>query len=131
MIVIDASILANALGDDGSDGRAARRRLASDGLAAPDLVDVETVAVLRKRWLAGGLTDRRFAAAIGDLEDLELTRYPTLAMMRRAFELRANVTAYDAAYVALAEELRCTLLTADQRLAASPGPTCHIEILRT
>ena len=131
MIVIDASILANALGDDGGDGRAARRRLASDGLAAPDLIDVETVAVLRKRWLAGGLTDRRFAAAIGDLEDLELTRYPTLAMMRRAFELRANVTAYDAAYVALAEELRCTLLTADQRLAASPGPTCRIEILRT
>ncbi len=130
MIVIDASVLANALGDDGGDGRAARRRLASDGLAAPDLIDVETVAVLRKRWLAGGLTDRRFAAAIGDLEDLELTRYPTLAMMRRAFELRANVTAYDAAYVALAEELRCTLLTADQRLAASPGPPGHIESLR-
>lgn len=77
MIVVDASVLANALGDDGADGRTARGRLASDDLAAPDLVDVETVAVLRKRWLAGGLSDRRFAAAIDDLEDLELSRYPT------------------------------------------------------
>lgn len=130
MIVVDASILANALGDDGGDGRAARRRLATEELAAPDLVDVETVAVLRKRWLAGGLTDRRFAAAIGDLEDLELARYPTLGLMRRAFELRANVTAYDAAYVALAEQLGCLLLTADQRLAASPGVGCPFEVLR-
>lgn len=130
MIVVDASVLANALGDDGDDGRAARARLATDELAASDLIDVETVAVLRKRWLAGDLSDRRFSAAIDDLEDLGLARYPSLGMMRRAFELRTNVTAYDAAYVALAEKLKCTLLTADERLAAAPRITCAVDVLR-
>ena len=57
------------------------------------------------------------------------TRYPTLSLMRRAFELRLNVTAYDAAYVALAEQLSCSLLTADQRLAAAPTITCAVEVL--
>ena len=131
MIVVDASVLVNAIGDDGTDGRAARTRLIAAGdLAAPDLVDVETVAVLRKRWLAGDLSDRRFAAAIDDLEDLDLDRYPTLPLMRRTFDLRANVTAYDATYVALAEHLRCPLLTADGRLADAPRITCTVEVLR-
>ncbi len=65
-------------------------------VAAPRLVDVEAVAVLPKRWLAGTISDSRFEAAIGDLEQLGISRYPTLSLMRRAFELRANVTAYDA-----------------------------------
>lgn len=130
MIVVDASVLANALGDDGADGATARVRLTSGGeLAAPDLADVETVAVLRKRWIAGDLTDQRLSDAIDDLEDLGLTRYPTLPLMRRAFQLRANLTAYDAAYVALAERLDCTLLTADQRIAAAPTITCRVEVL--
>lgn len=106
MIVVDASVLANVVGDDGIDGRRVRRGLRAAGdLAAPDLVDVETVAVLRKRWIAGTISDRRFASAVGDLEDIDLDRYPVLPFMRRACELRANVTAYDAAYVALAEVL--------------------------
>lgn len=130
MIVVDASVLSNALGDDGHDGGVARTRLAADDLAGPDLIDVETVAVLRKRWLAGDIGEGRFRAAIGDLEDLELERYPTLGLMRRAFELRANVTAYDAAYVALAEQLGCVLLTADERLANAPGLKCSVEVLR-
>lgn len=130
MIVVDASVLANALGDDGADGDTARERLRSaGGLAAPDLVDVETVAVLRKSWIARDLADQRFSDAIDDLGDLALTRYPTLPLMRRAFELRANVTAYDAVYVALAEQLGCTLVTADRRLAATPTITCDVEIL--
>ncbi len=130
MIVVDASVLANALADDGLDGATARNRLAgADTLAAPDLVDVETTAVLRKRWIAGDLTDQRFSDAVGDLEELDLTRYPTLPLMRRAFELRSNVTAYDAAYIALAERLGCTLLTADQRLAAAPAIACPVEVL--
>jgi predicted nucleic acid-binding protein len=132
VIVVDASILANALADDGDDGGRARAELhlaTADGVSAPDLVDVETVAVLRKRWLARTITDRRFAAAIDDLADLALYRYPTLPLMRRAFELRANVTAYDAAYVALAEGLDCALLTADTRLARATGPQCAIRLL--
>ena len=130
MIVVDASVLANALADDGPDGAIARHRLTAVGeLVAPDLIDVETTAVLRKRWIAGDLSDERFSEAISDLEDLDLTRYPTLALMRRAFELRSNVTAHDAAYVALAERLSCSLLTADQRLAAAPMVACAVEVL--
>lgn len=129
MIVVDASVLANALGDDGDDGAIARTRLTESELAAPDLIDVETVAVLRKRWIAGDLTAQRFSDAIDDLEDLDLARYPTLPLMRRAFELRDNLTAYDAVYVALSEQLGCTLLTADRRLAAAPTISCPVEIV--
>jgi len=130
VIVVDASILANALADAGADGATARNRLANAGpLAAPDLIDVEIVAVLRKCWIAGDLDDQRFSDAIEDLEDLDLTRYPMLPLMRRAFELRADVTAYDATYVALAERLDCTLLTADRRLATAPTITCPVDVL--
>lgn len=130
MIVIDASILANVVGDDGSDGRKAREEVRAGGdVAAPDLVDVETVAVLRKRWLRGTISNRRFAAAIDHLEALPLDRYPTLPFMRRAYDLRANVTSYDASYVALAEILGCELLTGDQRLAKASGPRCVIRVV--
>jgi predicted nucleic acid-binding protein len=131
LIVIDASILANVIGDDGGDGHRARQEFrTADSVAAPDLVDVETTAVLRKRWLTGSISDQRFADAVADLQDLDFDRYPTLQFMARAYHLRANVTAYDAAYVALAEELGCALLTADARLAKAPGPRCAIRILR-
>lgn len=80
MIVIDASVLSNAIADDDADGHRARGELrTADGLAAPDLVDVETIAVLRKRWLAGGITDQRFAVAVEDLEDLETRSLPDVA----------------------------------------------------
>lgn len=130
MIVVDASVLANVVGDDGPDGRRTRDTMRSAGaLSAPDLVDVETVAVLRKRWLAGTISGRRFSAAIDDLQALDVARYPTLPLMRRAHELRANVTAYDAAYVAMAEALDCPLLTADARLADAPGARCEISLI--
>jgi predicted nucleic acid-binding protein len=131
LIVIDASVLANVIGDDGADGKRARAEIrAAQDLAAPDLVDVETVAVLRKRWLAEAITQRRFASAIGDLENIAIDRYPTLPLMRRAYELRSTVTSYDAAYVALAELLECELLTGDARLAKAPGPKCPFRLLR-
>lgn len=130
MIVVDASVLANALGDDGDDGDLARDRMRrAQGAGAPDLVDVETVAVLRKRWIARTLPARRFSAAVSDLEALAIDRYPTGRLMRRAYELRDNVTPYDAAYVALAEVLECPLLTADGRLAKAPGLGCEVELL--
>jgi predicted nucleic acid-binding protein len=131
LIVIDASVLANVVGDDGNDGQRARLEFRNAGdVAAPDLADVETVAVLRKRWIAGTVSDQRFAAAVDDLEQLEIDRYPALRFMRRAYELRANVTVYAAAYVALAETLGCELLTADQRLANASGPRCTIRVLQ-
>lgn len=132
MIVVDASILANAIGDDGAPGRQARELLrAHRDLAAPDLVDVETTAVLRRRWLAGTLTAARFEHAVADLADFPLARFPTRQLMHRAFELRANVTAYDACYVALAEALEWPLGTADRRLAHATGPRCPVQLLPT
>lgn len=132
MIVVDASVVANALADDGDDGDVARRRLIdAPALAAPDLVDVETVSVLRRRWRSGDLTARRFSTAVDDLADLAMVRLPTLPLMRRAYDLRANVTAYDASYVALAEHLGWVLLTADDRLSRAPGIRCTVEVIGT
>jgi predicted nucleic acid-binding protein len=131
VIVVDASVVANVVGDDGPDGKRARQEFRAAGdVAAPDLIDVETVAVLRKRWLTKAISAVRFAAAIDDLEDLTIDRYPTLRFMRRAYQLRNTVTAYDAAYVALAETLGCHLLTSDQRLSRAKGPRCPIRLLR-
>ena len=130
MIVLDASVVANLVGDDGQAGRTARARASHETYwAAPDLVDVETVAVLRKRWRGGDLTARRFKAAVDDLLALPMARFPTGPLMGRAYELRANVTPYDAAYVALAETLGYPLVTADARLSRAPGLRCQIEVL--
>lgn len=131
MIVIDASVLANAIGDDGPEGAVARAAIAADpDLATPDLADVETLAVLRKRWLAGTLGEGRLALAVDDLIALPLRRYPARPLLRRAHELRAAVTAYDAIYVGLAEILGCSLLTADVRLGSAPGLRCAVTIIR-
>jgi len=131
VIVVDASVLANALADDTADGALARRELRSAGdLAAPDLVDVETVSVLRKRWLRRTLSEQRLNTAVAHLVQLDFERVPTRRLVWRVVQLRANASAYDACYVALAEMLGCELLTADARLAASIGPQCPIRVLR-
>ena len=129
MIVVDASVLANAVGDDGVAGAAARAVLRGEDLSVPHLADVEVVSVLRRRWLAGLLTEARFATAVDDLAALPADRYPLLPLMPRAVELRANVTPYDASYVALAEILGCHLATADRRLASAPGPRCPFDVV--
>jgi predicted nucleic acid-binding protein len=130
LIVVDASVLANAVGDDEEDGATVRdllRRAAA--VSAPDLVDVETVAALRRLWLGGMLSDARLAAGIRDLEALPIRRYPTRRLMGRAYELRDTVTQYDATYVALAEGLGCPLVTGDARLARAPGVRCTVEVV--
>jgi predicted nucleic acid-binding protein len=129
VIVADASVLANAIGDDGIDGATARAALAGQDLSIPELADVEVVSVLRRRWLSKTMTARRFATAVNDLARLPADRYPLLPFMTRAYELRANVSPYDASYVALAEQLGCQLLTVDARLARAPGPRCPIVVL--
>ena len=128
MIVVDASVLANVVSDDGVDGDRARDLIRDEELSVPDLIDVEVVSVLRRRWLAKAITARRFAAAVDDLGAVPADRYPVLPFMARAYELRANVSAYDATYIALAEQLDCALVTADRRLAAAPGPRCAITV---
>jgi predicted nucleic acid-binding protein len=129
VIVVDASVLANAVGDDGPDGAIARAALSGNDLSVPELVDVEVVSVLRRRWLAKAMSARRFAAAIRDLASVPADRYPVLPFMPRAYELRTNVSPYDATYVALAEQLACVFLTADARLARAHGPRCAITVL--
>jgi predicted nucleic acid-binding protein len=131
VLVVDASVLAVALADDGPDGDAARTRLRGETLAAPELVDLEVASVLRRQNRGGMLDNRRAELAIIDLGALPMHRASHLALLRRCWELRENVTTYDAAYVALAEALGATLLTGDRRLAHAAGHTCTIELLRT
>ncbi|MGA2531338.1 MAG: type II toxin-antitoxin system VapC family toxin [Acidimicrobiales bacterium] len=129
MIVVDASVIAPALADDDADGDRARERLQGERLVAPELFDLEVVAVIRKALVAGVLDDRRAAIALADLADLDLERVSHRPLLVRVWELRTNITPYDAAYVALAEMIGATLLTADRRLAQAPGPQCQIEYL--
>jgi len=129
VIVVDASVVANVVGDDDAAGRTARALLRREQrITAPDLVDVETASVVRRRWLAGSLDEPRFEAAVTDLVGLPMSRVLMRSLMRRAFELRANVTPYDAC-VALAEALGCPLFTLDGGLARSSGPRCPIEVV--
>ena len=125
MIVIDASVLATALGDDGEDGDRARARVRGEELAAPEIIDLEVASVWRRT-----LTDeRRAALALADLAELPLGRAPHLPLLPRCWELRHNLTPYDAAYVALAELLGVALVTADRRLARASGIRCVVETL--
>ena len=130
MIVVDASVTASALIDSGPQGDIARSVLRSEPeIAAPDLLDVETVSAVRRHWLTTRLTTQRFRAAVGDLSDLPIVRYPALPFLVRTYQLRANITPYDALYVALAEALDCVLVTGDTRLASAPGPTCEVRVI--
>lgn len=129
MLVVDASVVVVALGDDGPDGDSARSRLRGEHLAAPELVDLEVASVLRRQVRNGSVDARRADQALADLVALPLQRAPHAPLLARSWELRDNLTIYDAAYVTLAELWDATLLTGDRRLAAAPGPRCRIELL--
>ena len=131
VLVVDASVLATALGDDGSDGDLARERLRDEPLAAPELIDLEVLSVLRRQLSVGMLDARRAQLALDDLVDLPMQRAPHRPLLVRAWELRDNLSVYDAAYVALAEALGTALLTGDARLAKAPGLVCPVEVLRS
>lgn len=130
MIVVDASVLAPALGDDGTDGDLARAHLGGETLAAPELIDLEVSSVLRRQVRAGALPTRRAELALSDLVELPLRRLSHRALLPRCWELRDNLTTYDAAYVAAAEMLSVTLVTSDLRLTRAPGLRCSVEVLR-
>ena len=129
MLVVDASVLATALADDGTDGDIARGRLRGQELAAPELIDLEVVSVLRRQLSVGKLDPRRARLALDDLLELPIRRVSHRALLRRCWQLRDNLSVYDAAYVALAKALDAPLLTADARLAKAPGVGCAIEVL--
>lgn len=129
MLVVDASVLAPAVADGGSDGAAYRSRLRGERIAAPDLVRVEVLSVIRRQLSVGLLDVDQAEQALDDLLELPVSIYPTASLLRRGWELRDNVSAYDACYIALAESLDTTLLTADVRLARAPGVDCAIELI--
>jgi predicted nucleic acid-binding protein len=131
VLVVDASVLAVALLDDGADGDLVRRRLRGERLAAPALIDLEAASVWRGLARGGHLDARRVGLALDDLRDLPLQRVGHTPLVARCWELRDNLTIYDASYVALAEALQTRLLTGDGRLARATGPRCPIEVVKT
>jgi predicted nucleic acid-binding protein len=129
VIVVDASVVVTALTDDADDGDRVRQRLRGERLVAPHIIDLEVVSAWRRLAAAGGMDERRVELALADLRELRLQRVGHGRLLGRCWELRTNLTIYDAAYVALAEALDATLLTADRRLAQAPGARCTVEVL--
>lgn len=129
MIVVDASVLTNALTDDGQVGRRARTELSHDPQwAAPEHLAVEVFAAIRGRWLGRKISDQRAEDALAAFTSATLDLIATIDLFPRMWELRANVTGYDAAYIAAAETYECALVTADHRLAGAPGIACAVVL---
>lgn len=128
MLVVDASALLDALvGVDPAAGLI--ERLADDAdLHVPHLVDIEVLHALRRLTVHGDLSDDRASDVRTDLANLALVRYPHVGLSDRIWELRHNLTAYDAAYIALAETLEVPLVTCDRRLSEAPGNTAQVEL---
>jgi predicted nucleic acid-binding protein len=129
LIVVDSAAVIDAL--TAHDGTAdLRTRLAAEELHAPTLLDFEVVSTLRGLTLGRHLSAARAADLLTDFDDLPVRRWSFAdGLRRRAFQLRDNLSAYDGAYVALAEALECTLVTRDARLARSIGHDAEIVVL--
>jgi predicted nucleic acid-binding protein len=130
MIVVDASALTDALIDDGPVGESARAHLRADlQWAAPAHLLVEVVSAIRGKALGGRLVTARAGEAIAALPQLVIVQVGAAQLVDRMWELRGNLTAYDAAYVAAAEALDCPLVTGDARLAKASGIRCEVRVL--
>ncbi len=129
MIVLDASATVDWLLQTSAGQRIEHRIYsAKESLHAPHLLDIEVAQVLRRLVREGAVPANRADEAVQDLLDLQLTRYPHFALLPRIWQLRHNLSAYDAACVGLAEKLRAPLITRDRRLAAAPGHVAIIEL---
>ncbi|HEY7609973.1 MAG TPA: type II toxin-antitoxin system VapC family toxin [Alphaproteobacteria bacterium] len=130
MIVVDASAALEALLRTPAAGEVEKRLFdPGETLHAPHLIDLEVAQVLRRYASTGQVDADRCRAALSDLADFPLTRYPHDFLLPRIWELRANLTAYDASYIALAEILGAVLLTGDERLATAPGHRARIALV--
>lgn len=132
MIVLDASAVVAVLLDPGSGAERIRERIESPGesLHVPHVMDLEVLHALRRQALRGALSPRRSAEALEDLANIMFVRYPHTSLIQRIWELKENATAYDAAYVALAEALDAPLVTMDARLAQAPDHNAAVELYR-
>lgn len=130
MIVLDASAAVDyLLHADAYDRISSRLDAHGEELHAPHVLDLEVANALRRLALRREITSSEAEDALGTYADLRLQRYPMVALLSRIWELRSNLTAFDAAYVALAEALEAPLITTDARLARAPGPRARIELL--
>ena len=129
MIVVDASVLATALGDDGPAGDRVRDRLRGERMVAPELIDLEVASVWRRLVRAGSISVDRAMLAFRDLARVRLQRVSHRPLLPRVWSLRDTLTTYDAAYVALAEAIAAPLLTSDGRMSRASGVRCTVEVV--
>ena len=125
-VILDASAAVALLADAGVAGTWVAETVRGASLLAPELMPFEVGNILRRQALAGALDASAAKLAHADLLDLPVDLYPYVALGDRVWELRGNLTAYDASYVALAELVEAPIVTLDTRLAQSPGPRCAI-----
>ncbi len=128
MVVVDASAIAALLLNQPSAVSIRERLLPELTLHAPHLLDLEVASVLRRALRRGFLTETEAASRLADFEKLRLLRYPHVSFLSRVWELRTNVTPYDAAYLTLAEALDAPLVTTDGRLSRVPGLRATVEV---
>ncbi len=130
MIVLDASAAVAVLLNLGEDARRIRERMEreDDGLHVPHLFEVEVINALRHHALRHGISESRRLELLEDLTTMSISRYAHTAMLPRIWELRDNVSAYDAAYIVLAETLEAPLVTRDARLARAPAIRAEVEV---
>ena len=122
MIVLDASAALAGLMNAG----AARSAMAGEQLHAPHLIDSEVASGMRRQVAAGNVGLEQARSMLRTWQAIGISRYPAVGMLGRVWELRDNLSAYDATYVALAEGLGCALLTADARLSRATGVRCPV-----
>lgn len=130
MIVLDASVVVDLLLNSPiAEAIRSRVRDANESLHAPAVLDLEVAQTLRRFAARREISRERGRSVLGILQRLPVTRYSHELLLRRIWELRENLTAYDAAYIALAEGLNATFLTRDSHLAAAPNHRATVEVI--
>lgn len=129
MLVVDASCLYEVVADTQRADDVRARLLRDADHAAPSVIDVEVVSVIRRDQLLGRLDVTAATQAVQDLRDWPGERFGHQPLLERVWELRGSLRTWDAFYVALAEVMQATLVTSDSRLARAPGPRCVIDVV--
>jgi predicted nucleic acid-binding protein len=128
MLVVDTSAVIEVLASSEPNAALTRRLVQDDDLQAPHLLDIEFLHTLRRLTFAEKLSQRRADDVRADYRDLAISRYPQFPFSDRIWQLRHNLTPYDAAFVVLAETLAAPLVTCDRRVAAASGHSARVEL---